>query len=170
MKVVYPASTIAATVQRLGSAINHDFAEHTEPLVVLVVLKGAMIFAADLLRTLTIPCVVHCVTASSYRDQTTPGALQVGGLDALPLGQTVLLIEDIVDTGQTVAALTQALQSKQSTVYICTLLDKPHRRRVPVEIHYRGFLLEADHFIVGYGLDFNERYRELPYIADLGLA
>jgi len=167
MEVLYAADAIAEQVQRLGREINRDYQDSTEPVVVMIVLQGALLFAADLLRQLTVPCVVQCVRASSYRESTSPGALTVQWLGEPPQQREVLVIEDIVDTGQTLAALCQRLQAQDCRVRLCTLLDKPQRRRVPVIIDYRGFVVTGNPFVVGYGLDYQERYRELPYIGVL---
>jgi len=165
MKILYTAQELAEAVARLGHALNQDFQTTTEPVVLLVVLKGALVFAADLIRQLTFPCEVECIRASSYRQSTSPGALTLENRTLPYQGRSVVVIEDIVDTGQTLHYLLAHLAGAQ--VRVCTLLDKPHRRREHIPIDYRGFLLTQDHFIVGYGLDYAERYRELPYIGIL---
>ncbi len=165
MKIIYPATAITQEVARLGQEINRDYAEITEPLLLVVVLQGAMIFAADLMRTLTIPCTLACVRASSYRQSTSAGELVLDLGDPADHGD-ILIIEDIVDTGQTAQALLNHFRTEARSVHLCTLLDKPKRRKVEVLITYCGFVLAGDPFVIGYGLDYHERYRELPYIAD----
>ncbi|WP_287127600.1 phosphoribosyltransferase [Candidatus Cyanaurora vandensis] len=164
LRILYSAAVIAQTVARLGQELNRDYGAVTEPVVLLVVLKGALVFAADLIRQLHFPCEIACIQASSYRQGTSPDALQVSEMADLT-GRTVIVLEDIVDTGLTLQRILSGLSAR--SVQVCTLLDKPHRRRVAVPIHYRGLVLIEDEFIVGYGLDYAERYRELPDIAVL---
>lgn len=155
---------LAQRIEELARQISADYAGRW-PLVVGV-LKGAWVFMADLVRRLTIP--VHCdfVKLSSYGGTTTTGNVQLHLDLRLPAeGRDVLLIEDIVDTGTCVHWLLDHLRTKNPhSIRVCALLDKPSRRVTPVAIDYLGFTI-ADHFVVGYGIDWNERYRELPYIA-----
>jgi hypoxanthine phosphoribosyltransferase len=151
-------------VEELARQISADYA--STPLVVGV-LKGAWVFMADLVRRLTIP--VHCdfVKLSSYGDSTsTTGFVQLHLDVSSPVeGRDILVIEDIVDTGTCVVWLLDHLRRKSpASVRVCALLDKPARRLTPVSIDYVGFTI-ADHFVVGYGIDWQERYRELPYVA-----
>lgn len=165
MKILYTAQELAEAVARLGHALNQDFPTPNQPVVLLVVLKGALVFAADLIRQLTFPCEIQCIRASSYRQGTSPGTLALEDRALAYPGRSVVVIEDIVDTGQTLYQVLQTLTAAQ--VRVCTLLDKPHRRQVSVPIAYRGFVLTEDQFIVGYGLDYAEQYRQLPYIGIL---
>lgn len=157
---------IAATVRRLAQAIDRDYAGQS--LVVVAVLKGAFIFMADLIRQIQTPIQrVELIRLSSYRAGTTSsGQVQVISelSPELVAHQSVLLVEDIVDTGRsTSVALERLRQQQPGSLKLCSLLDKPSRRVVPVTIDYLGLTVE-DQFIVGYGLDWNERYRQLPGI------
>jgi hypoxanthine phosphoribosyltransferase len=138
-----------------------------DPLVVVGVLKGAVFFAADLVRRLALPLVLDFVQASSYgRGGTVRGELRLTkDLDLDIGGRDVLLVEDIVDTGHTVRAVLDLLRSRGArSVRLCALLDKPEGRQVEVQVDYRGFTV-GNAFVVGYGLDLDERHRNLPYVA-----
>jgi hypoxanthine phosphoribosyltransferase len=158
------ADQIALRVRELGQEISRDYAGKS-PLFVGV-LKGAWVFMADLVRQLTIP--VHCdfVMLSSYGTGTTSSG-QIGlrlDLSTPVAGQDLLIVEDIIDTGHTMPWLIAHLEKRQpASIRLCALLDKPSRRRLPVRIDYLGFTV-PDRFIVGYGIDCAEQYRELPYV------
>jgi len=156
------ADAIQARVRQLGVRISEACAG--QELVVIVVLKGSIVFAADLIRAMTVPVTLDYIRAKSYVG-TEPGALQFSHLPDTRLeGRHVLLVEDILDTGRTCEGLLAHLATADpASIRICTLLDKPARREVPVEADFVGFRID-DHFVVGYGLDFNERYRELPAV------
>jgi hypoxanthine phosphoribosyltransferase len=132
------------------------------------VLKGAVFFLADLLKRLQVPVAVDFFQVSSYRGATTPGELRVRKDIDLPVrGQDVLIIEDIIDTGYTLRTILDMFRFRGArTVKLCALLDKTERREVDVTVDYCGFEIE-DRFVVGYGLDFDERYRNLPYVGYL---
>ncbi|HXO20755.1 MAG TPA: hypoxanthine phosphoribosyltransferase [Thermoanaerobaculia bacterium] len=136
-----------------------------DPLVCVGVLKGSVFFLADLLKQLTIPLAVDFLQAASYGAGIRPGELRIRkDIDLEIGGRDVLLIEDIVDTGRTVSAILALLRCRGArSVRLCALLDKQAARQVEVEIDYRGFEI-PDHFVVGYGLDVGERFRNLPYI------
>lgn len=153
-------ASVAATIsQRLGG----------EPLTVIGVLNGAVVFVSDLIRHLDAPLELAFVSASSYRDGTTSGSLE---LDFLPApkqieGRRVLLVDDILDTGRTMKGLVAELYARGAAeVHGCVLLDKPSRRVVDIDVDFVGFSIE-DAFVVGYGLDFAGLYRNLPYIGVL---
>jgi len=157
---------IAQAVARLAQAIDQDYAGRS--VVVVAVLKGAFIFVADLIRQLQTPVArVELLRLASYGAGTTSsGAVKV--LVDLPPGavtdQHVLLVEDIVDTGRsTTVAMNLLKEQKPASVKLCSLLDKPSRRVLPTVIDYLGITIE-DKFVIGYGLDWDERYRELPDI------
>ncbi len=155
---------LAERVEELARQISADYAGK-HPLLVGV-LKGAWVFLADLVRRLTIP--VHCdfVKLSSYGAGTTSTGEVRLHLDLrLPVeDQDVLIVEDIIDTGTCVLWLLDHLQQKKpASIRVCALLDKPARRINSIPIDYVGFTID-DHFVVGYGIDWNERYRELPYV------
>ena len=166
---LFTPEQIAQRVAQLGSLLERDYAE-LDPLVV-VVLKGSAIFAADLLRTLPFSVQVDYIGTSSYGDDTTSsGQVRiVKDLEADIRGRHVLLVEDIVDTGLTLNFLRQTLGLREpASLKICTLLDKPSRRRVEVPVDYIGFEID-DFFVIGYGLDYASRYRNLPYIGVMKL-
>lgn len=157
---------IAAAVKTLAQDIDRDYAGQS--LVVVAVLKGAFIFVADLIRQLKTPVQrVELLRLSSYGSGTTSSG-EVKILNDLPAdaiaGQPVLLVEDIVDTGRSTAVAIQLLKAHEpASIKLCSLLDKPSRRIVSVPIDYLGITIE-DRFVIGYGLDWDERYRELPGI------
>jgi hypoxanthine phosphoribosyltransferase len=158
------AAQIAERVRHLGAEISRDYAGRA--LVIVCVLKGSFVFAADLARAIDLPLRVDFLGVRSYGAGTdTSGVVQITQDLSRPIEhEDVLLVEDIVDTGLTVAHLIDLLGTRSpASVRVCALLHKPARARVAVAIDYLGFTIE-DRFVVGYGLDFAERYRNLPYI------
>lgn len=174
-RVLFTESQIAQRVRELGQEISQDYAQllgekiFQEPPIAVGLLRGAVVFLADLTRAMTIPIEYDFIAISSYGMSATPGQIKLlKDLDRSISGRHVLIIEDIVDTGQTLAHLKELLAARQPAhLKICTLLDKTPRRARPVLIDYVGFTLTEDAFVVGYGLDYAERYRNLPYIAAL---
>jgi len=165
--VLIPQAEIESAVKRLASAIARDYREQN-PLL-LGILKGSFVFMADLVRKLNFPLEVDFVRLSSYGSgQQTKGRVKVvQGLRLAVRGRHVLVVEDIVDTGITVAFLLEYLKKKKpASLRLCALTDKPSRRRVPVTIDYKG-LTVPDKFLVGYGLDCDEKFRNLPDICSL---
>ena len=161
------ASQIAEKVQELGAAITRDYRNLS--LVMVCVLKGSFVFAADLARAVSIPLRVEFLGVRSYGQGTSSsGVVQITHDLRNPIeGEDVLLVEDIVDTGLTVAHLLELLRTRHPrSVKVCTLLHKPSRSCTPVPIDYLGFSIE-DRFVVGYGLDRAEAYRNLPFIGVL---
>src|SRR5580658_5595071 len=155
---------IAARVGELGAQITRDYAGRD--LVLVCVLKGSFVFAADLARAIDLPLRIDFLGVRSYGQGTaTTGVVQITQDLARPIDhEDVLLVEDIVDTGLTMAHLVELLRTRGPTsVRICALLHKPARARVAVAIDYLGFTIE-DRFVVGYGLDLDDRYRNLPYV------
>jgi hypoxanthine phosphoribosyltransferase len=155
---------IAVRVGELGAQITRDYAGHA--LVLVCVLKGSFVFAADLARAIDLPLRIDFLGMRSYGQGTaTTGVVQITQDLARPIDhEDVLLVEDIVDTGLTMAHLVDLLRTRgPASVRICALLHKPARARVAVAIDYLGFTIE-DRFVVGYGLDLDDRYRNLPYI------
>jgi hypoxanthine phosphoribosyltransferase len=156
--------------QRVGDLARQISADYAgKQLLVVGVLKGAWVFMADLVRRLTIPVRCDFVKLSSYGEgTTTTGQVRIHlDVSASVKGYDVLIIEDIVDTGTCSLWLVDHLRRKNpASVRLCALLDKPVRRLAPVPIDYVGFTI-ADHFVVGYGIDWQEKYRQLPYIADI---
>ena len=165
--VLVSEAAIGKRVKALAEKINRAY--RNQDLTVIAIVNGALIFAADLLRQLRTPLRLDCLRAASYHSGTQAGGKPVI-VDNLKLdisGQQVLLVDDILDTGNTLAAVRQLLLAKgASSVRTCVLLDKKARRSVPFEAEYVGFEI-PDEFVVGYGLDFNERYRNLPCIGVL---
>jgi hypoxanthine phosphoribosyltransferase len=161
--ILLTADQIRARVTAMAAAIRHDF---RGDLHLVAVLKGAFVFLADLARALGEPMSLDFLAVSSYADgTTTPGQVRLlKDLDAPLEGRDVLIVEDIVDTGLTLTYLRGLLGVRRPrSLRTATLLNKPSRRRVEVPVDYIGFDID-DRFVVGYGLDWRERYRELPYI------
>lgn len=166
MSLMYSEEQLAAVVQRLSDKLSADFAG--EELVLIVVMKGAFIFAADLLRKLRVPLTVDFIRLRSYQGITTTGKVSLLNDIVTPIeGKHVVVVEDIVDTGLSLEFLLHHLRSMgPKSLKVCALIDKPCRRRTFVTADYSGFTC-SDEFLVGYGLDLDERYRELPAIYKL---
>ena len=161
------ASAIAARVKALGAQITADYAGKS--LVLLCVLKGSFVFAADLARAIELPLRVEFLGVRSYGDDTrSSGVVQITQDLTRPIaGDHVLIVEDIVDTGLTLSYLLEQLLARTpATVKVCALLHKPSRTVKPVDIEYLGFTID-DVFVVGYGLDHAEQHRNLPYVGVL---
>ena len=159
---------IAERVSELGAQITKDYRDGS--LVIICVLKGSFVFASDLARAIDLPLRIDFLGVRSYGEGTeTSGVVQITQDLSRPIEhEDVLIVEDIVDTGLTVAHLMDLLRTRAPrSVKVCSLLHKPVRSRVQVKIDYLGFTIE-DKFVVGYGLDYGEKYRNLPYIAVLG--
>src|SRR5690242_9707703 len=155
---------IAARVRELGETITRDYADRS--LVLVCVLKGSFVFAADLMRAIDLPLRVDFLGVRSYGEGTqSSGVVQITQDLSRPIEhEDVLIVEDIVDTGLTIAHLIDLLRTRQPrSVKVCSLLHKPARAKVNVKVDYLGFTIE-DKFVVGYGLDFAEKYRNVPYI------
>ena len=164
LKVLLTEEEIRRQVKRLAQEINRDY-QQKHPLL-LGILKGSFVFMADLIRLLEIPVEIEFVRLSSYGSaRTTSGEVTVvHGLRSKIKGRDVLVIEDIVDAGITVAYFLDYLRRKKpSSLKLCALFDKPSRRKVSVAIDYLGFTI-PDKFVVGYGLDYDERFRHLPQL------
>ena len=164
LSILLGRDEIEATVKRLASQISQDYLNKS-PLLISV-LKGSFIFMADLIRQLDFPLEVEFIRLSSYEAGTeSAGKIKVvQGLRSEVRGRHVLVIEDIVDTGLTISFLLNYLRKKKpASLKLCALTDKPSRRRVPVAIDYLGFTV-PNKFIVGYGLDWDEKFRNLPDI------
>jgi len=164
LKVLITQDEIKQAIFRLAAEIRQDY-KSKEPLLVGI-LKGSFVFMADLIRQLELPVEVDFVKLSSYgAGRETSGKVKVvQGLKTPIKGRDVLVVEDIVDTGLTISFLLNYLQKKKpASLRLCALTDKPSRRQVPVTIDYLGFAV-PDRFIVGYGIDWNEKFRYLPDI------
>jgi hypoxanthine phosphoribosyltransferase len=164
-RALISADRIARRVTEMGREISEVYADIDTPLVLVVILKGATVFAADLLRSLSIPAELEFVSAASYGSGTAPGKLRLAHMVEGPLvGRHVLLIEDIIDSGRTVGAIERHLRRlKPASLRLAALLDRPARREVVVKIDFTGFVI-PDKFVIGYGLDYAGLYRELPGI------
>ncbi|GJN64537.1 hypoxanthine phosphoribosyltransferase [Faecalibacterium gallinarum] len=166
--VLVTEEELKAKVADLGAQISRDYAGKN--LLLVSILKGAVVFMADLMRAVTIPCSIDFMVVSSYggtNTQTTGLVKIVKDLDADLTGKDVLIVEDILDTGVTLSNLVPMLKMRNpSSVKICAILDKPTRRKADIQPDYEGFQV-PDEFVVGYGLDYNEKYRNLPYVGVL---
>ena len=165
LRPLLDAGAIAQRVAELGRAISHDYRD--KDLVLVPVLKGSYVFAADLARQINLDVAIDFLAVRSYGDEReSSGVVQITTDLSHPIaGKHVIVVEDIVDTGLTISYLRENLVTRQpASVKIAALLHKPARTRVPVEIDYLGFKVD-DVFIVGYGLDHAQRYRNLPYLA-----
>lgn len=164
LQTLYDARAINERVQALGAEITRDYAGRS--LVVVSLLKGSFIFAADLARVIELPLSIEFLGVQSYGNDTeSSGVVQITQDLTRPIeGDDVLIVEDIVDTGLTLAYICEQLQArKPRSVKVCALLHKPRRMKKAVRIDYLGFTIE-DVFVVGYGLDYGQRYRNLPDI------
>jgi len=169
-KPMISARRIARRVRELGQEISEVYGDLDQPLVMVVVLKGAAVFAADLLRSLSIPAELEFVRASSYgRATTSSGSVKLAHLVEGPLrGRDILLVEDIVDSGRTISTIVRELERHHpASLRLAALLDRPARREIEVGIDFTGFRI-PDRFVIGYGLDYAGLYRELPGIYSLG--
>jgi hypoxanthine phosphoribosyltransferase len=154
-------------IAELGEEISADY--RGRDLLLLGVLKGAVFFMSDLMRRLTIPCEIDFMAISSYGASTdSSGVVRIlKDLDINIEGRHVLVVEDIIDSGLTLSYLMRMLESREpASLEICALLTKPERREIDVDVRYTGFEI-PNRFVIGYGLDFAERYRNLPYVAVL---
>jgi len=166
-EVLYSEEVIQAKVRELGAAISRDY-EGRNPLVICV-LKGAFIFMADLSKNITIPIALDFMAVSSYGNSTrSSGEVRiVKDLDTSVEGRDVLIVEDIIDSGLTLSYIIDVLERRNAkSVHVVALFDKPGRRTVDLNADYTGFEI-PDAFIVGYGLDYAEKYRNLPFVGVL---
>ena len=166
LKTLIPKEDVLRRVGELGARISKDYGQNE--IVLVCNLKGAFIFLADLCRVITSPTAIDFIAVTSYRGTKSTGTVRiVKDLKMDIENRNVLLVEDIVDTGYTLHYIMKYLElHKPKSVKVCTLLDKRCMRRIDVELDYTGFEID-DRFVVGYGLDYNERYREVEYIAEL---
>ena len=165
--ILFSEEQLKARVREIAGQIDRDFAGK-EPMLISV-LRGSFIFMADLMRSITLPCTVDFMAVSSYgAGNTSSGQVKITkDLSESIEGRDIIVVEDILDSGNTLSYLLQILQARHpASMKLCTLLDKPDRRIKPVHVDYSGFSI-PDEFVVGYGLDYDERYRNLPYIGVL---
>ncbi len=166
-EIMYDEATLAKRVEELAARITEDY--HGEDLLVIGILKGANIFMGDLIRKIDLPIQIDFMAVSSYGHSTqSSGVVKINkDLDCEIENRNVLIVEDIVDSGLTLKYLAENLMTRgPKSLKICTLLDKPERRKVHITIDYKGFDI-PDVFIVGYGIDYAEKYRNLPFVASL---
>ena len=166
-EVLIDRETLQRRISELGEEISADYTGRD--LLLVGVLKGAVFFMADLMRGLTIPCEIDFMAISSYGDSTdSSGVVRIlKDLDINIEGRDVLVVEDIIDSGLTLSYLLRNLESREpASLEICALLTKPDRREIDVPVRYVGFEI-PNRFVIGYGLDFAERYRNLPYVGVL---
>jgi len=165
LKVLIDEPTLQARIHELGQEISRDYAG--KDLALIGILKGSFVFLADLARRIELDCTVDFLGLSSYGDATTSsGVVKITSDLTRPIeGRDVLVVEDIIDTGLTMRYLLDNLKTRlPASVRVCTLLHKPQNARCEVPIHYKGFTID-DQFVIGYGLDYAERFRNLPHIA-----
>ena len=166
-EVLIEPDTLQQRVTELGDEISHDYTGRD--LLLVGVLKGAVFFMADLMRHLTIPCEIDFMAISSYGAATdSSGVVRIlKDLDINVADRNVLVVEDIIDSGLTLSYLIRNLEAREpASLEICALLTKPERREIDVPVRYVGFEI-PNRFVIGYGLDFAERYRNLPYVGVL---
>lgn len=167
LEVLLTQEEIAAKVQELGQQISKDY--KGKKLLLISVLKGSVVFMSDLMRAITVPASIDFMSVSSYGSGVkTSGVVRIlKDLEIDIAGWDILIVEDILDSGMTLSYLIEVLkQRKPNSMKICTLLDKPDRRQAEIHVDYLGFQI-PDAFVVGYGLDYAELYRNLPYVAVL---
>lgn len=166
-RVLISEADLKKKVAELGQAISRDY-EGKNPLLVSV-LKGSVVFMADLMREITIDCEIDFMSVSSYgKGHKSNGVVRIlKDLDHDITNKHIIVVEDILDSGLTLSYIFEMLRARSAaSIRLCTLLDKPERRTVPVAVDYSGFKI-PDEFVVGYGLDYAEKYRNLPYIGIL---
>jgi len=166
-EVLLTEEQIAAKTKEIGAKISRDY-EGKNPLIISV-LKGSFIFMADLARQITVPCTFDFMSVSSYGSGTrSSGEVKIiKDLDTKIENRDIIIVEDILDSGVTLSYILQILKARGAkSIALCVFLDKPDRRKVPVHIDYCAFAV-PDEFVVGYGMDYGENYRNLPYIGIL---
>lgn len=169
-KVLVTEEQIQTRVKELGAEISRDYAG--KELLIICILRGGVVFMVDLMRSITVPTAIEFMAVSSYGS----GARQSDGEVRITLdlntsisGRHVLIVEDIIDSGNTLSSVIELLKTRNPlSLYVCTLLDKEERREVQVPIRYRGFKIKNE-FVFGYGLDMDEYYRNLPFVGTVDL-
>lgn len=166
-EILFTEEEIRQIVQDMGAKISRDY--EGKNLLMVSVLKGSVVFMADLMRAVTVPCRIDFMSVSSYGSGVrTSGVVKIiKDLDIPLSGYDVLIVEDILDSGMTLSYLLEILKSRgPRSIRLCTLFDKPDRRKADVTADYTGAVV-PDEFVVGYGLDYDEKYRNLPYLGIL---
>jgi hypoxanthine phosphoribosyltransferase len=171
MNVMISAEDIQHKVKQLGEQINAHYAKSDNELVLIGLLRGSVIFMADLCRAIEKPHELDFMTVSSYGGGTVSSrdVKILKDLDGEIFGKDVVVVEDIIDSGNTLSKVMEILQTRNpNSIELCTLVSKPSRREIDLTVKFLGFEVE-DRFIVGYGLDYDQKYRHLPYIGEIGL-
>ena len=171
MRVMISSEEIQAKVKQLGDKINAHYAQSDKELVLIGLLRGSVIFMADLCHAIEKPHELDFMTVSSYGGGTvsTRDVKILKDLDGEINGKDVLVVEDIIDSGNTSSKVVEMLKTRNpNSIELCTLVSKPSRREIDLEVKFLGFEVE-DRFIVGYGLDYDQKYRHLPFIGEIGL-
>ena len=171
MRIMISSEEIQAKVKQLGDKINAHYAQSDKELVLIGLLRGSVIFMADLCRAIEKPHELDFMTVSSYGGGTvsTRDVKILKDLDGEINGKDVLVVEDIIDSGNTLSKVVEMLKTRNpNSIELCTLVSKPSRREIDLEVKFLGFEVE-DRFIVGYGLDYDQKYRHLPFIGEIGL-
>ena len=165
-KVLISEEEIKEICKKLGKRISEDYKD--KKLLLVSVLKGAVVFLADLMREITCDCQIDFLAVSSYSGTKTTGVVKFKkDMDVDPAGMDILIVEDILDSGITLSYLKKVLEDRNAaSVKICTFLDKPTNRKADIKADYTGAVV-PDEFIIGYGLDYNEKYRNLPFVGVL---
>ncbi len=165
-KILISEDEIKEICKRLGEEISRDYAG--KKLLLVSVLKGAVVFMADIMRNITCECEIDFLAVSSYSGSKTTGVVKFKkDMDVDPDGMDILIVEDILDSGITLSYLKQVLlQRNAASLKVCAFLDKPANRKADIQADYVGKVV-PDEFIIGYGLDYNEKYRNLPYVGVL---
>lgn len=167
LQVLFTEEQLRQKCAELGARISRDY--EGKNLLMVSVLKGSVVFMADLMRQITVPCGIDFMAVSSYGSGTkTSGVVRIiKDLDVDLAGRDILIVEDILDSGMTLSYLTELLRDRgPASIRIAALLDKPSRRKAEVQPDYVGYVV-PDEFVVGYGLDYDEKYRNLPYVGIL---
>lgn len=164
ISVMIPEEELNAKIAEMGRQISEDY--EGEEVYIICILRGASFFACELAKRITVPVTIDFMTTSSYGSGTvSTGKVEIKSDVEIPVdGKNVLVVEDIIDSGNTLHYLLDVFKERNArSVKLCTMLDKPSRREVEVDVDYIGFEIE-DKFVVGFGLDYDQRYRNLPYI------
>ncbi len=171
-EILIDPHTLQARIAELGAEISRDYADSGGNLILLCILRGGVVFLVDLMRHITIPHMLDFMAISSYgvgKRESNGNVRLTMDLSTNIRGKDVLIVEDIIDSGYTIASVIELLQTRQPrSLKVCALLDKVERREANVPIHYRGFVI-PNKFVFGYGLDIDEYYRNLPFIGVVDL-
>jgi hypoxanthine phosphoribosyltransferase len=171
-EILIDEQTLQRRVAELGTEVSADYAQRSGDLMLICILKGGVVFLADLMRHITVPHEIDFLAVSSYGrgNRASTGNVRIDmDLSGQVMGKHVLIVEDIVDSGHTLRFVMDVMAARQpASIGLCTLLDKPSRRTVPLRIDYTGFQI-PDRFVFGYGLDLDEKYRNLPFIGVVDL-